>query len=306
MKEVVLVDYSWMYHKSWAVFKNFEFKHGDEVHRTGGMFGCINDVRRLQTTYSRDVRLVLEPFGGNHRKEMSDTYKAGRHKDPDMFQLWDETIKMLLKIPEVTAVSSQDKGEADDLIYTLYKRGNNADTRFFVFTRDKDLIQIGRDDEEESKRVFGLAFKMKQKEPISMYDASYQFFGVPPSGVAFVKSLLGDGSDNVPRIVPRFPSKLVEELACHKTPERCIDYLVDKKESAGGLNKWEALLLENQDRWMHHWDLVRLIEVEPQAYAPVDDRHYTWYAQRYGMIGYDRFMRNWDDTVRGRVWSIPV
>lgn len=295
VRNIILVDFSWMYHKNWAVIKNLSRVIDGVSYNTGGVFGCVQDIRRLQTTYGKDVRLVLEPIGGNFRKEISDTYKVGRVKDPDLYTLWDETIRMLLKIPNVTAVTSQDKGEADDLIYTLYKKEKTPDTRFFVFTRDKDLLQICRDNDEEAKTVFGLAFKVGSREPIDFDSHSREVFGVPCSKVAFMKSLLGDGSDNIPRLVERFPYKVALELALkYDSPKHAIDSLKQSsvvQEYPAGVAKWLSLLLVNADRWLHHYDLVRLVELSVMAYAPEDGNSFEMYEFKYGMKLYGDYVR---------------
>lgn len=134
------------------------------------------------------------------RQDIYPLYKANRKETPADLLQQSELIRIgvhemgipVLCIPGV---------EADDVIATLATQYCNIDGGTRIITGDKDLMQL----------VSGCTFLydgMKEKE---IHDKEvFEKFGVKPSQVIDVQSLMGDSTDNVPGVPGIGPKKAAE------------------------------------------------------------------------------------------------
>ena len=95
-------------------------------------------------------------------------------------------------------------GEADDAI-GIYVHGHE-DYEITIVSNDRDLWQLIR----TNVKVFSV---IKGQKVVVDVNKCRRLLGVSPEKVAFLKAILGDKSDNIPRAVPRLPTKYALKLA---------------------------------------------------------------------------------------------
>ena len=137
------------------------------------------------------------------RQDIYPQYKANRSETPADLLVQSELIRIgahamgmpVLCIPGV---------EADDVIATVATNNCNTFGGTRIITGDKDLMQLVSD------CVF-LYDGMKQRE---IHEPQvFEKFGVKPSQVVDVQSLMGDSSDNVPGVPGIGPKKAAELIS---------------------------------------------------------------------------------------------
>ena len=158
----------------------------------GAAYGFFNMILPVLANAKKDdsVICVFDASRISFRQNIYPEYKANRS----------ETPADLLKQAEIIRIGARAMGmpvlcipgvEADDVIATIATQncGNPGGTR--IITGDKDLMQLVSD------CVF-LYDGMKQRE---IHEAQvFEKFGVKPSQVIDVQSLMGDSTDNVPGV----------------------------------------------------------------------------------------------------------
>lgn len=144
------------------------------------------------------------------RHEQRPDYKSGRAAVPSalarQFPLLDELLEALA-VPAFRVAGY----EADDVLATLSRELALAGLEPLVVTGDRDLLQVATG----GARV--LFVGSRGKEP-TLYDELrvQERFGVPPERLPTYVALVGDPSDNLPRVPgigPRTASQLVSRYA---------------------------------------------------------------------------------------------
>ncbi|MEI8027931.1 MAG: DNA polymerase I [Pseudomonadota bacterium] len=128
------------------------------------------------------------------RHEMYDKYKANRSEMPEnlsrqipvLFRLFEAFDIPVMRLPGV---------EADDIIGSIATQLASKELKVFIVSGDKDFMQLVDDD-----KVVLYAPKKAGKVEIVNEAGVFQKFGVKPSQVIDVLTLIGDSSDNVPGV----------------------------------------------------------------------------------------------------------
>ncbi len=161
---------------------------------TGAVNGFFNSVLGVIKEYEPDHLCILfdrrEP---TFRHKMSAEYKANRHGMPDDLAAQMPVVKELcdlLGMPRMELAGF----EADDLIGTLSKQGEDAGMDVFIFSGDHDDFQLISD-----KVSVVMPQSGKGKEPRVLFDRERfeTTYGVKPELFVHVKALMGDNSDNI-------------------------------------------------------------------------------------------------------------
>lgn len=144
------------------------------------------------------------------RHERQASYKAHRDAMPEPLVAQLDRLRELLSAFEVPVYQIAGV-EADDVLATLAARLSSDGADVLVMSGDRDLLQtIG-----EHVRVL---FVGARGQKPTIYDAArvLERFGVPPERLPTFVALVGDASDNLPRVPgigPRTASKWVSEHA---------------------------------------------------------------------------------------------
>lgn len=161
---------------------------------TGAVNGFFNSVLGVMKEYNPDYMCVLfdrkEP---TFRHKMSTEYKANRKGMPDDLHAQMPVVKNLLDLYGIKRMELAGY-EADDLIGTLSKQGEELGMDVYIFSGDHDDFQLISDKVSVIMPQSG-----KGKEPRVLFDRKMfeETYGVKPEVFVQVKALMGDNSDNI-------------------------------------------------------------------------------------------------------------
>lgn len=164
---------------------------------TNAIYGFINILLKLCEDEKPDsVVVAFDLKKPTFRHKMYTEYKAGRKGMPDELAEQMPLVKEWLRLAGYKTLECEGY-EADDILGTLCSIADESGNTCVVATGDRDSLQLISD----NSRVLLAATKMGRPEVIS-YDKQTLFekYGLTPSQMIDLKSLMGDSSDNIPGV----------------------------------------------------------------------------------------------------------
>lgn len=164
---------------------------------TGGVFGfaslAIELIKKLEPDY---VAVAWDKKGTNIRKrrEIYPEYKAGRKKAPDDFYA---QLPILFELLDAFGwpLYELDDYEADDIMATFAREAGEKDIETCLITSDLDALQAI----SPTTKVYAMKNGLSNIEEfdVAAFEAKY---GIRVDQFLDLKSLKGDGSDNLPGV----------------------------------------------------------------------------------------------------------
>ena len=162
---------------------------------THGIFGFINMMDKIIRDYGPEyMAIAFDMKAPTFRHEQYDEYKAGRRKMPPELAMEIPILKDILDAMNIRRVELEGY-EADDIIGTLAKMSEEHGLETFVFTGDKDQLQLATDDTKIVYTKRGVS-----DFDIFDHDSFCEAYGFTPLQFIDYKGLAGDSSDNIPGI----------------------------------------------------------------------------------------------------------
>ena len=162
---------------------------------TSVLYGFINSLLKLlKDENPKYIAIVLDTKAKTFRHKEYNLYKANRKPMPDDLS---EQLATLYKVLDTLNIKvfKKDGYEADDLIGTIPELINNDNISTYMYSGDKDLVQL------VNKNTFlynpGNSFKPKTVYDI---DGVYNKYGIYPENFIDYLALVGDTSDNIPGV----------------------------------------------------------------------------------------------------------
>ena len=154
------------------------------------IFKVIDD---LQPDY---IAVAFDLKAPTARHKMYEGYKANRHGMPDELAVQMPIIKDILKVMNITIIEKEGY-EADDVLGTLAKRGENEGIDVTILSGDRDTFQLATD-----KVTIRIPRTKAGKTEEEDFDRNkvLETYGVEPKQLIEVKGLMGDTSDNIPGV----------------------------------------------------------------------------------------------------------
>lgn len=251
-KRLFLIDGSaQMYRAHFAFIRNPLKTSRGEL--TSAIFGFLNMlISLIEREQPSHLAIVFDTPEPTFRHKVYADYKATRQKMPE------ELVEQLGRLDQVLRATgipilAKPGWEADDVIGTLARRGEEEGFEVFMVTGDKDYQQLVTD------RV--RMYSQKGSEvTILGPDGVREKFGVPPEQVVDVMALVGDASDNVPGVAgigPKTGVKLIQE---HGSLDNVLKAVPTMKKS-----KLRESLERDREQALFSRDLVTI-----DTAAPVD------------------------------------
>ena len=192
MKKLLLIDaYAMIFRAYYAFIRAPRMNSKGE--NTSAIFGfaiTLDDL--LKKVNPTHVGVAFDPKGGTFRHEAYKQYKAQREETPEDIRKAVPVIKRLLEAMNIPAFEVPGF-EADDVIGTLAKQGEEAGFEVYMATPDKDYGQL------VSEHIFmyrprhtGGFEVMGPKEVCEKYGLQDK------TQVIDLLGLMGDASDNIP------------------------------------------------------------------------------------------------------------
>ena len=159
--------------------------------RTNAIFGFTKMLLKLFDDKKPEYAAVaLDSKGPTFRHEIYDQYKATRPPMPDDLVEQLPYIKSIIELLGVKKIEIPGY-EADDIIGTLAKKGEEEGFNVVVVTGDKDFRQI-----ISSKT----SLWDTMKDRVTDLDVLHSEYGLEPEQIIDLMGLSGDTSDNIPGV----------------------------------------------------------------------------------------------------------
>lgn len=276
VKEIILVDSSWMIHRCYEAYSNLSHPVDGKTTETGSIYGYGRMVDMLARNWPNAAIIIALDDRRTFRNDIFPEYKAGRPDSAHVYEKHNELLQAVSLLPNVYT-SFHPNYEADDIMYTMSQR-LKAHFPVYVYCRDNDLMQcIGDNVWLFDKFAKG---KMQLKGIGNVIDR----YGVKPEALAMLKAIQGDGSDAIPGF-KRFPKDVAQAVAtiCEK-PEHVKHF--DASEFSKARQAHVQKLIDNLEMFERNFSLVKLQVVEDMRIYKIAG---TWEPfDKYGMVGLKR------------------
>jgi DNA polymerase-1 len=228
---------------------------------SGALYGFSMLLLKLLREERPDgVALARDLPGKTFRHEQYDGYKAGRAKAPSPL------VQQLARFDELVAalgfpMLAAPGFEADDVLATLATRFGERGDDVIVVSGDRDLLQLA------SARCQILFLGQRGKPPVR-YDvaAVEKRFGIPPERLPGYVALVGDTSDNIPKVKGIGDATASQLMRRYATASELLDHVAEVEPS-----RIRALLEQHAAQVRASEELVRLRrdvplpDVEPRS-----------------------------------------
>ena len=192
MKKLLLIDaYAMIFRAYYAFIRAPRMNSKGE--NTSAVFGfCVtleDLIRKINPTH---LGVAFDPAGGTFRHKAYEQYKAQRPETPEDIRKAVPVIKQVLEAMNIPVLEVPGF-EADDVIGTLSKQGEQAGFEVYMATPDKDYAQLVTDHSFMYRPRHTGGFElMGPKEVCEKYGLQAQ------AQVIDLLGLMGDASDNIP------------------------------------------------------------------------------------------------------------
>ncbi len=225
MKRLVIIDGKSVFYRGYYAMPNLSTREGTP---TGGVFGfaslSLELMKKLKPDY---VAVAWDKKGTNIRKrrEIYPEYKAGRKPAPPDFY---DQIPILYELLEAFGwpLYELDDYEADDIMGAFADQASKQGIETCLITSDLDALQL------LGERTHVYAMK-KGLANIEQFDVAHfeKKYGIHVEQFLDLKSLKGDGSDNIPGVPGVGEKTAITLLQEYKTLDSIYENLELIKES---------------------------------------------------------------------------
>ena len=193
MKRLFLVDAYALIFKYYYAFMGRPMRNREGMN-TSIVYGFTKFLRDIQKREKPDLLgVAFDPKGGCFRREIYPEYKANRPATPEDILLSVPYVKRIVEAMCIPVLEVPGF-EADDVIGTLAKKGEEAGYEVFMVTPDKDYGQLVGENRKLYKQK-GDEIEIIDKEAIKTK------YGIDnPELVRDILALWGDSSDNIPGV----------------------------------------------------------------------------------------------------------
>ncbi|WP_270941427.1 DNA polymerase I [Romboutsia lituseburensis] len=191
-KKLVIIDGNSIINRAFYALPEMNNKEGL---KTNAIYGFTTMLFKIIDTYKpTHISVAFDRKAPTFRHIEFEDYKAGRKKMPDELKVQFEPLKELLDKFQINRLEL-DGYEADDIIGTVSKLGEENGYKVYIVTGDKDAIQLASDKTTTliTKKGIGEVEEYDFDEVVKRYEMT-------PTQFIDLKGLMGDKSDNIPGI----------------------------------------------------------------------------------------------------------
>ena len=194
MKKIVLIDgNNFMFRSYYATAYSGSLMRNSKGFPTNALFGFVSMINKIIEEEKPTYMVVAFDIGINFRKKEFSFYKEGREQTPDDLKKQMPIAKDVLDAMGIKYLEKEPY-EADDIIGTVVKICEaDKDFNATIISSDKDLLQLIN---------FETDVKLLKQTGYIRYNEKtfYDDYGIKPTEVIDLKSLMGDSSDNIPGV----------------------------------------------------------------------------------------------------------
>ena len=194
--------------------------------KTNAIFGFVRMMFKIIEDYQpTHMSVAFDKKAPTFRHKQYADYKAGRKKMPDELGQQLEPLKELLDNFNINRLELAGY-EADDIIGTVAKLGEENNFKVYIVTGDKDAIQLA------SHKTTTLITKKGVGEVEEYnYDSVVERYEMTPTQFIDLKGLMGDKSDNIPGVPGVGEKTGIKLLKQYSTIENLIEHTDELKGS---------------------------------------------------------------------------
>lgn len=207
---------------------------------TNALYAFLNIYWMIIDKFTPDYVIVaFDLKAPTFRHEMYKEYKGTRHGMPDELREQMPVIKEILKAMNVPIIEKEGY-EADDILGTISKENEKNNIFTYILTGDRDSFQL-----ISNLTSVIMPSNKPGKTEYTVYDIALlnEKYGITPSQVIEVKSLMGDASDNIPGV------KGVGEKTAYSLIQKYgnIDYIYSNIDNIDITQKIKEKLLNDKE-----------------------------------------------------------
>ena len=191
-KKLIIIDGNSIINRAFFALPEMNNKEGL---KTNAIYGFTTMLFKIIDTYKpTHISVAFDRKAPTFRHLEYKEYKAGRKKMPDELKEQFEPLKKLLDKFNINRLEL-DGYEADDIIGTVSKLGEENGYKVYIVTGDKDAIQLASDKTTTliTKKGIGEVEEYDFNSVIEKYEMT-------PTQFIDLKGLMGDKSDNIPGV----------------------------------------------------------------------------------------------------------
>ena len=223
-------------------FKTSSGQHTNAVH--GFISMMLNILQAEQPTH---MAVAFDLSRSSFRTDEYPAYKGTRGETPPEFNGQTELLTEALAAMNIVTVTKVNY-EADDVIATLSKMGDDNGFEVFIVSGDRDTFQLISESTTILYPVKGVMNLARMND-----EAVYAKYGVHANQYSDLAALVGESSDNLPGIPGVGPKTAAKWLQEHHT----LEAILDSVDSFGG--KVGESLREHKQEAIRNRRLNRLV-----------------------------------------------
>ncbi|MCD7783639.1 MAG: DNA polymerase I [Firmicutes bacterium] len=190
MKKLLIADGTNIMYRSFYGIRPFTTKSG--LH-TNAVYGSVTTLSRAVSDIAPDsVAVSFDLPTPTFRHKSYESYKATRKKAPEELVEQIEYVKKTVDAMGLHVVECEGY-EADDILGTLSRKGENEGYEVYILTGDRDAYQLITD-----KTV--VLYISNTGHMLFDRGALIEKYGAEPPVMVDIKALMGDSSDNIPGV----------------------------------------------------------------------------------------------------------
>ena len=220
--------------------------------KTNAIFGFVRMMFKIIEDYQpTHMSVAFDKKAPTFRHKQYADYKAGRKKMPDELAQQLQPLKDLLDKFNINRLELEGY-EADDLIGTVARLGEENDFKVYIVTGDKDAIQLA-----SHKTTILITKKGVGEVEEYNYESVLERYEMTPTQFIDLKGLMGDKSDNIPGVPGVGEKTGIKLLKQYSTIENLIEHTDELK---GSIKK---KIEENKDLALMSKELATIITNVP-------------------------------------------
>ncbi len=264
-KKLFLVDSAALAYRSHYAFINNPLTTSSGEH-TSALYGYVSQILRLiENEKPTHLAIVQDLPKPTFRHKMYKEYKAQRKPMPEELRSQLPLIQEFLDLAGLPSLS-REGFEADDLMGTLAVRGEKEGYEVYIFTKDKDMMQVVSDS------VFMFEPGVRGQPALVRGPKEVEAkFNVKPEQIVDLLSLMGDAADNIPGVSKVGPKTAATLLKTYGTLERLYENVdnITKKGLRTNLKNDEEMAYLSKRLVQLDCDVEIDSSLEDLAYHPI-------------------------------------
>ena len=244
MKKLVAIDGNSIMNRAFYGIMNSRLLVTTDGTYTNAIYGFLSILFKLLNDEKPDyVCVTFDLKAPTFRHKRYEGYKATRKGMPDELRMQMPIIKDVLRAMNI-AILEIEGYEADDILGTLAKYGDDNNIQVLLLTGDRDSLQLV----SENVTVRIPTTKMGTTESTDYTpDVVREKYGIEPIQFIQIKGLMGDTSDNIPGVPGVGEKTAFNLITLYNDIDTIYDGLSNNQEMEGIKGKLKEKLIENKE-----------------------------------------------------------